>query len=99
MGKVTPGRDEASYVFPSGLNHNLIGFLLSRWLAQNFEALRIDEDYLPTPKATTGPLQPDLDVPNMSKPSTKKATGGVFDLPPPDSDEWQAAPPSPRKKR
>ena len=85
--------------FPSGLNHNLIGFLLSRWLAQNFEALRIDEDDLPTPKATTGPLQPDLDVPNMSKPSAKKAIGGVFDLPPPDSDEWQAAPPSPRKKR
>ncbi|PAV16119.1 BRO1-domain-containing protein [Pyrrhoderma noxium] len=70
-----------------------------RWLARDFEALRIDEDDLPTPKATTGPLQPDLDVPNMSKPSAKKATEGVFDLPSPDSDEWQAAPPSPRKKR
>ena len=71
-----------------------------RWLSQSLDALHIDEDDLPTPKVSTDPLRPlSPDKPGTIKSESGKAPIVAFELPPPDSDEWEVAPPSPRKKR
>lgn len=71
-----------------------------RWLSQSLDALHIDEDDLPTPKVSNGPLRPlSPDKSDTTKPESRKALGVAIELPPPDSDEWEVALPSPRKKR
>ncbi|EJD06562.1 BRO1-domain-containing protein [Fomitiporia mediterranea MF3/22] len=56
-----------------------------RTLSLNLDGLRIDEDNLPTPKASSGSLHP------VEK-SHSKGKAPDIHLPPPDSDEWEATP-------
>ncbi|KAL5504141.1 RIM20 [Sanghuangporus vaninii] len=56
-----------------------------RTLPLNFEALRIDEDTMLTPKASSGTL-------HALERTQAKGKAPALDLPPPDSEEWESTP-------
>ncbi|KAH8118025.1 BRO1-domain-containing protein [Phellopilus nigrolimitatus] len=61
-----------------------------RWLSQSLDALRLEDDDLPTPKASSTPLHdPEPEKANVLKSPLPDAS---HSLPPPDSDEWESTP-------
>ena len=63
----------------------LTQLLLSSVLSINLDALRIDDDTMLTPKASSGTL-------HALERTQAKGKAPALDLPPPDSDEWEATP-------